>query len=55
MARKKPKVSIKAKIEGYSEPKIFTSKTSNEKIQADFSFTTYGGSRYFADVSLKKR
>ncbi len=54
MARKKPTVSIKAKVEGYSEHKIFTSKTSNEKIQADFSFTTYGGSKYFTDVSLKK-
>ena len=51
--KQKPFETLRAKAEGYESPKIFTSQTTNEAIQADLSYTTRGGVKYFTDIALK--
>lgn len=48
-----PFKSLRAKIDGYEDPKIFTAQTSNESVQADFSFITRRGAKHFSDIVLK--
>ena len=50
---KKSTISVKAQIEGYDPPKVFTNKDTGEEVQADFSFMTHGGSKSFTEVALK--
>lgn len=52
--QKRSVTSLKAKAEGYEEPKIFTNTQTNDVVQADISFTTQGGSRHFTDIALKE-
>ncbi len=52
-AEKKATISLKAIPEGYENPKIFTSKTNQEEIQADLSFVTHGGAKHYSSVALK--
>ncbi|MFT4535903.1 MAG: hypothetical protein ACJA1A_002755 [Saprospiraceae bacterium] len=49
----KSTITVKAQIDGYDPPKVFTNKQTGEEIQADFSFTTQGGSKSFTEVALK--
>jgi hypothetical protein len=50
---KKSTISIKAKLESYEPPKIFTNKETGEVVQADFSFVTQGGSKSYTEIALK--
>ena len=50
---KKQTISIKAKLDSYEPPKIFTNKNTGEEIQADFSFITQGGSKSYTEIALK--
>ena len=52
-AKKESTLSLKSVLEGYETPRIFTSKTTKEKIQADLSFVTYGGAKHYSVVALK--
>ncbi|MFT5248833.1 MAG: hypothetical protein ACI93P_000549 [bacterium] len=52
-AEKKTTVSLKAISEGYENPQIFISKTTQEEIQADLSFVTQGGVRHYSVIALK--
>ncbi|SHJ12086.1 hypothetical protein [Aquimarina spongiae] len=52
---KRPTTAIKSIAPGFDEPKTFLSKSTNEKIKADLSFTTYGGAKHFSDIALKKK
>ncbi|GAA4272010.1 hypothetical protein U6A24_10910 [Aquimarina gracilis] len=51
---KRPTISIKSIAEGHEDPKAFVSKSTDEKIKADVSFTTYGGAKHFSDIALKE-
>ena len=44
--------SIKACHEDYESPKTFTNSTTQEQIQADFSFISQGR-RHYTDIALK--
>lgn len=50
---KKSTTSVKAKIEGYDSPNVFTNKETGEEVQADFSFITQGGNKSFTEVAIK--
>lgn len=50
---KKSVISLKAIAEGYENPKIFVSKSTKQEVQADLSFTTYGGVKHYTEVALK--
>lgn len=50
---KKSIISMKAICEGYENPKTFVSKSTNEEVQADLSFITYGGAKHYSEVALK--
>ncbi|KZS38859.1 hypothetical protein AWE51_14860 [Aquimarina aggregata] len=50
---KRPTTIVKSIAEGYENPKTFTSKSTNEKIQADLAFTTYGGAKHYSIIALK--
>ncbi len=50
---KKPTKIVKSIAEGYENPKVFTSKSTNEKIRADLSFITYSGAKHYSDIALK--
>lgn len=50
---KKSTASLRAIHGEYEDPKVFTSKATNEAIQADLSFTTHGGAKHYTDVALK--
>jgi hypothetical protein len=50
---KKTTTSVKAQIEGYEPPKVFTNKKTGEEVQADFSFITQGGYKSFMEVAMK--
>tara|TARA_R110000772_G_scaffold180002_3_gene291292 strand:+ start:737 stop:1093 length:357 start_codon:yes stop_codon:yes gene_type:complete len=52
-AKKKTAISLKSVSEGYENPQIFTSKTTQEEIQADLSFLTHGGVKHYSVVALK--
>jgi hypothetical protein len=52
-AEKKATVLLKSVSEGYESPKIFTSRTNQEKIQADLSYVTHGGAKHYSVVALK--
>jgi hypothetical protein len=52
-AEKKDAVSLKSISKGYEDPKIYTSKTTQEEIQADVSFVTHGGVKHYSVVALK--
>ncbi len=52
-AKKKATISLKSISEGYENPQIFTSKTTQEEIQADLSFVTHGGVKHYSVVALK--
>lgn len=52
-AEKKTTISLKSVSEGYENPKIFTSRTTQEEIQADLSFVTHGGVKHYSVVALK--
>ncbi|MGB0521717.1 MAG: hypothetical protein ACPGJS_02095 [Flammeovirgaceae bacterium] len=51
--KKRASVSIKAKNNGYDDPQVFTSRASQEKVQADFSFITRKGEKHYTDIALK--
>lgn len=51
--KKKQTTSLRVKLEGYEDPKVFRSKSNNEEFQADFSFITPKGAKHFTDVALK--
>ncbi|GGX06528.1 hypothetical protein [Aquimarina muelleri] len=53
-AEKKSTVSLRATHKAYKSPKIFTSKSTKEIIQADLSFTTHGGAKHYTAVALKE-
>ena len=46
--------SVKAKLDGYEDPKVFTNTTSDDVVQADISFTTHSGSKNYTDIALKQ-
>jgi hypothetical protein len=50
---KKSTKSLKSKLEGYEDPKVYRSKATKETIQADFSFTTHLGAKHYTDIALK--
>jgi hypothetical protein len=52
-AEKKSAISLKSISEGYENPQIFISKTTQEEIQADLSFVTHGGVKHYSVVALK--
>lgn len=52
-AKSKSPISLKAITEEFEDPKIYTSKATNEKIQADISFETFGGAKHYTVVALK--
>lgn len=52
-AEKKATISLKSVSEGYENPRIFTSRTTNEDIQADLSYVTHGGVKHYSVVALK--
>ena len=52
-AKGKNPVSLKSITEGYESPKICTSTTTQEEIQADVSFVTFGGVKHYSVVALK--
>ena len=52
-AEKKSTISLKSISEGYENPQIFISKTTQEEIQADLSFVTHGGVKHYSVVALK--
>jgi len=52
-AEKKATVSLKSVSEGYEDPRIYTSRTTQEEIQADCSFITHGGVKHYSVVALK--
>ena len=52
-AKKKATISLKSVSEGYENPQIFTSRTTQEEIQADLSFVTHGGVKHYSVVALK--
>ena len=54
-AEKKAPISLKSISEGYEDPKIFTSKATQEKIQADLSFVTHGGVKHYSVVALRNK
>ena len=51
--QKKTNNSIKAKVDGYEDPKIFVNKRTNETVQADLSFVSKSGAKHFTDIALK--
>ena len=52
-ANRKSIDSLKAICDGYENPKIFTSKSTKEEIQADLSFITHNGAKHYSEVALK--
>lgn len=52
-ANKKAIISLKSISEGYENPRIFTSKATQEEIQADLSFVTHGGVKHYSVIALK--
>ena len=52
-AERKATISLKSVSEGYENPKIFTSITTQEKIQADISYITHGGAKHYSVIALK--
>ncbi|MFT5077328.1 MAG: hypothetical protein ACJAX7_002394 [Saprospiraceae bacterium] len=52
-AEKKDTISLKSISEGYEDPKIYISKTTQEEIQADVSYVTHGGVKHYSVVALK--
>ncbi|MFT5673674.1 MAG: hypothetical protein ACI9JT_002327 [Polaribacter sp.] len=52
-AERKAVVSLKSISEGYENPKVFVSKTTQDEIQADLSFVTKGGVKHYSVVALK--
>lgn len=52
-AERKSYSSLRAKKEGYDEPKIFTNQSTQEQIQADLSFISSNGDKYFTEIALK--
>lgn len=52
-AEKKSTISLESISEGYDSPQIFTSKTTQEEIQADLSFVTHAGIKHYLVVALK--
>tara|TARA_B100000809_G_C15133528_1_gene529507 strand:+ start:3267 stop:3623 length:357 start_codon:yes stop_codon:yes gene_type:complete len=52
-AEKKTTISIKSISEGYENPQVFISKTTQEEIQADLSFITHGGFKHYTVIALK--
>ena len=50
---RKPVLSMKANSEGYEAPKIFRNQRTDEEVQADISFITQGGSKYYTEIALK--
>ncbi|MBT8230762.1 MAG: hypothetical protein HKN67_00950 [Saprospiraceae bacterium] len=44
---------VKAPIEGYDPPQIFTNKSTGEEIQPDFSLVSNSGSKSFTEIALK--
>jgi len=52
-ANNKATISLKSISEGYENPRVFTSKTTHEEIQADLSFVTHGGIKHYSVVALK--
>lgn len=45
--------TVKAKAEGYEEPKVFTNATTQATVQADISYETQGGAKHYTDIALK--
>jgi hypothetical protein len=52
-ANKKSFSSLRARKEGYEEPKVFTNQSTQEQIQADLSFIARDGEKYFTEIALK--
>ncbi|MFT7050966.1 MAG: hypothetical protein ACJAZK_001566 [Psychroserpens sp.] len=52
-AEKNTTISLKSISEGYENPQIFTSRTTQEEIQPDLSFVTYGGIKHYSVLALK--
>lgn len=52
-AEKKATISLKSVSEGYENPRIFTSRTTHEEIQADLSYVTHGGVKHYSVIALK--
>ncbi|WP_296312806.1 hypothetical protein [Winogradskyella sp. UBA3174] len=52
-ANNKSTISFKSISKGYESPRIFTSKTTHEEIQADLSFVTHGGVKHYSVIALK--
>ena len=49
---KRSTLTVKAKIDGYDAPKIFTNQSTQEEVQADISFVTQGGAKSFTEIAL---
>lgn len=50
---KKSISSMRAKADGYDEPKSFLNKRTQESVQPDLSFTTKSGAKHYTDIALK--
>ena len=52
-AKRKRFESIRAKAEGFEEPKSFLNKTKNEYIQPDLTCQSHLGNKHYVDIALK--
>ena len=50
---RKTTTSIKAKAEGYEDPKAFLNQRTKEEVQPDISYETSTGARHYTDIALK--
>ena len=50
----KSTTSVKARIDGYEDPKTFTNTSSDDVVQADISFITHSGAKNYTDIALKE-
>lgn len=51
--KKRSVTSLKAKADGFEEPKVFTNASTQATVQADISYETQGGAQHFTDIALK--
>lgn len=51
--KKKAYASLKAKKDGYADPKVFTNARTQATVQPDFAARTRNGSKHFMDIALK--
>lgn len=45
--------TLKARAEGYDDPKVFTNRNTQDIVQADISFVSSGGAKNYTDIALK--